>query len=110
MPDDSRTQKLAELRVGAVVRSHDHAELGRIQELWQGFFRIDVRLARDYWLSEIDIDDIADDVVTVSFASSELDAMRLDPHRMETAVDDPGRYDRDPRERLEWLLKERGHA
>ena len=110
MPDDSRTQKLAELRVGAVVRSRDHAGLGRIQELWQGFFRIDVRFARDYWLSELDIDEIADDVVTVSFAISDLGAMRLDPGGMETAIEDPGRYDRDPRERLEWLLKERGRA
>jgi hypothetical protein len=59
--------------VGASVYTQDGDHLGKVDDVQGGFFKVNARLHRDYWLKRAYIASSADDRVTLSFTKDELE-------------------------------------
>jgi class 3 adenylate cyclase len=70
----------ADLKPGAAVFTVDGLRLGRLKDLSASgsFFKVDVRLQRDYWLSRDDILETGHERVTLSFSKAELESRKLE--------------------------------
>jgi len=79
MPDVTR---------GAQVVTSDGASLGSVADVRETAFKVDVRMARDYWLGRDYVTGSSTAQVTMGFPRPDLDAYKLgDPER--TATRDP---------------------
>lgn len=70
-----------EITVGSSVWTSDGKELGRVKNVEESAFQVDVRLASDYWLERTIIKAIAVERIDLSVAESELGGYKMDrPH------------------------------
>ncbi len=69
--------KVREPVVDTPVYSSDGQQVGYIREIHGGYFKLDVPMARDYWLSNTYISESTLDRVTLSLRKSEMDEHRL---------------------------------
>lgn len=59
------------------VSTSDGVQFGFVKEIHGSYFKIDVPMGRDYWLSQEYINDSTLDMVTLSLRKDELDEHRL---------------------------------
>jgi hypothetical protein len=62
--------------VGAAVITIDGRELGKVKEVSDGWFKVDARLRRDYWLPSDLIETSSAMTVQLSFASERLSDLK----------------------------------
>lgn len=104
------TPKITEPMVDTPVYSADGEQFGYVKEVQGGYFKIDVAMAKDYWLSTTYISDCTMDKVTLSLPKGEIDEHRLSaPGAENQNNDDKVLSDADAlqqRERMERELEE----
>jgi hypothetical protein len=66
-----------DLAVGAEVYTRDGEHLGRVKEIGDGFFKLDVRMHADYWLQTEFIEAVEGGRVTMSFGKKDADDYRV---------------------------------
>jgi len=64
--------------VGATVITIDGRELGKVKEVSDGWFKVDARLRRDYWLASDLIETSSAMTVQLSFARERLSDLKSD--------------------------------
>jgi hypothetical protein len=67
-----------EIEVGATVITADNATLGRVAEVREGAFRVDVTRAFDYWLAENIVQEASEPEVKLLIGESDLGAYKMD--------------------------------
>ena len=70
--------------VNAPVYTLDGEQFGSVKEIHGGYFKLDVPMARDYWLSSSYIGDATLDRVTLTLRKDELEEHRLSAPGLET--------------------------
>ena len=71
--------------IGDSVWAADGDQFAYVKEVRGDYFKLDVPMAQDYWLSCTHISGIADGKVRLRFVRSELDDHRLEAPPLETA-------------------------
>ena len=79
------TQRVKEPILNTPVWTLDGDQFGYVNEIRGGYFKIDVPIALDYWLSMAYIADSTLDQVTLSLRKDELEAHRLSAPGIEQA-------------------------
>jgi hypothetical protein len=69
---------MAEIAVGATVVTADGKELGKVAEVRDGAFRIDIRRRHDYWLGEDQVGEATAERVTLLVGESDLGGYKMD--------------------------------
>jgi hypothetical protein len=82
----ARTQ-LPDLNPGAEVMTTDGAKLGVVADVSDLSFKVDVRMAPDYWLGRDYVAEATRDHVSMSFPKSDLKAYKQQPPGAITAKD-----------------------
>ena len=103
------TPKIQEPIVDTPVYAADGEQFGYVKEVSGGYFKIDVPMAKDYWLSTTYIADCTMDRVTLSLPKDEVDGHRLSAPGAENQNSDQVLSDSDAlaqRERMERELEE----
>lgn len=77
-------QKMNEPLLDAPVWTRDGEQFGYVKEIQGGYFKIDVPMAKDYWLSCAYVEASSADRVTLSLRKDELDEHRLSAPGVET--------------------------
>lgn len=72
------------LALNTPVVTSDGAQFGLVSELHGGYFKIDVPMARDFWLSTAYIADNTMDRVTLTLRKDEVEEHRLEAPGLET--------------------------
>jgi hypothetical protein len=72
------TTEKPEVVLGCTVLSSDGQVLGKVKELGEGSFKVDVSMGRDYWLTETHIDSIDEGGLVVDFQKDWLDQYKQD--------------------------------
>ena len=91
---------IAPIREGLMVFTADNRRLGRVKELSDTHFKVDVRFRRDYWLARDRAVYVDDRCVGMHFRKDELDLYRLsDPFGTEFSAREPAAI-RSARERV----------
>lgn len=70
-------QQVREPIVDTPVFSLDGQQVGYVKEMHGGYFKLDVPMAKDYWLSTVYIADSTLDRVSLSLRKDEMDEHRL---------------------------------
>jgi hypothetical protein len=73
--------------VGSEVFTSDGHSLGRIKEMSEGGFLVDVSLGKDYWLGGRDIDSVDERGVVLVFAHAELEEYKREEPPPEDVVE-----------------------
>ena len=73
----SPMQQVREPIVDTPVFSQDGHQVGFVKEIHGGYFKLDVPMAKDYWLSTIYIADSSLDRVNLNLKKDEMDEHRL---------------------------------
>ena len=84
MPAD----KIKEPLIDTPVVTRDGHQFGYVKELHGGYFKIDVPMSKDYWLSNTYIEDCSLDQVMLSLKRDEVDEHRLDAPGAENQTGD----------------------
>ena len=84
------TQQVKEPILNTPVFTLDGEQFGYVKELHGGYFKIDVPLALDYWLSTSYIAESTLDRVSLSLRKDELEGHRLSAPGMENQVHGEG--------------------
>lgn len=103
------TPKIDEPMVDTPVYAADGEQFGYVKEVRGGYFKIDVPMAKDYWLSTAYIADCTMDKVMLSLPKAEVDDHRLTAPGAENQNTDQVLSDTDAlaqRERMERELEE----
>lgn len=103
------TTPIDEPLIDTPVYSADGEQFGYVKELQGGYFKIDVPMAKDYWLSTAYIQDCTMDKVRLTLNKEEVDEHRLSAPGAENQNADHVLSDRDAlaqRERMERELEE----
>jgi hypothetical protein len=95
--------------VDTPVYASDGQQFGYVKEIQGGYFKIDVPMAKDFWLSTTYISDCTMDKVTLSLPKEEIEEHRLSAPGAENQNSDQVLSDTDAlaqRERMERELEE----
>lgn len=65
------------IRVGLPVFTLDNRQLGRVKELEEGYFKVDVRFRRDFWLATDQVAYVDERCVGMLFRSDEAELYKL---------------------------------
>jgi hypothetical protein len=102
--------KVHEPVVDAPIFTLDGEQFGYVREVHGGYFKIDVPMARDYWLSSSYIGDATLERVTLTLRKDELEEHRLSAPGLETQESSSGVIDDQAmltqRERMERELEQ----
>ena len=81
---------IAPIREGLLVFTADNRRLGRVKDLTDTHFKVDVRFGRDYWLARDRAVYVDDRCVGMHFRKDELELYRLsDPFGTEFSARQP---------------------
>lgn len=103
------TTPISEPLVDTPVYSADGEQFGYVKELQGGYFKIDVPMAKDYWLSTAYIDNCSMDRVSLNLKRDQIDEHRLSAPGAENQNSDRVLSSEDAlaqRERMERELEE----
>ena len=73
----SPTARVSEPVIDTPVWTRDGEQFGYVREIHGGYFKIDVPMAKDYWLSNSYIESSTLDKVTLNLNKDEIDEHRL---------------------------------
>lgn len=82
---DERSEECP-ITTGLAVLTVDNMLLGKVKEVGDKYFKVDVRWRRDYWLSNDLVAFVDDRVVGLTFRSDETELYKV--HRPMTELDD----------------------
>ena len=83
------TQQTFDLEPGTPVFAADGNRLGTVKEVEGTYFKIDVRLARDYWLDQDCIAYTGETGVTLALASEDVGTYKLKNPRQDLTIEEP---------------------
>ena len=103
------TTPVDEPLVDTPVYTSDGEQFGYVKELQGGYFKVDVPMAKDFWLSKVYIEDCTMDKVRLKLGKDEVEEHRLSAPGAENQNSDRVLSDTDAlaqRERMERELEE----
>ncbi|MGE5597421.1 MAG: hypothetical protein ACM3S1_15450 [Hyphomicrobiales bacterium] len=71
------TQKNLECRPGAPIFTSDGKQIGKVKEVRGPYLKVDVRWARDYWLTSNEVYSADDSSVTLVIPRDELNLYKI---------------------------------
>lgn len=86
--NEMRAKTAERLRPGMRVVARDGQMLGKVKEVSPSFFKVDVRMGRDYWLGSEHVSDVTDHDAILDFESNRARSYKVDSPRLRDE-DDP---------------------
>lgn len=85
---ETRTKTVERLRPGMRVVASDGQTLGKVKEVTPSYFKVDVRMGRDYWLGSEHVSDVTEHDAILDFESNRARSYKVDSPRLRDE-DDP---------------------
>ncbi|HXK33878.1 MAG TPA: hypothetical protein VNM91_07715 [Dehalococcoidia bacterium] len=89
--NEMRAKTKERLRPGMRVVASDGQMLGKVKEVSPSFFKVDVRMGRDYWLGSDHVSDVTGSDAILDFESNRARSYKVDSPRLRDEDDPLGR-------------------